>query len=48
MSNNAMLSAISIYLLAASPVAWSQQPQPGADFPEGPAKANVPDVRQLP
>ena len=24
-----------------APVAWSQQPQPGADFPEGPAKAIV-------
>jgi virginiamycin B lyase len=36
-----MLSAISISLLAASSVAWSQAPQPGADFPEGPAKAIV-------
>jgi virginiamycin B lyase len=41
MSNKAVLSAISIFLLSLSPPAWSQQPQPGADFPEGPAKAIV-------
>ena len=41
MSNKAALSAISIFALVVSHSAWSQQPQPGADFPEGPAKAIV-------
>lgn len=39
MSNRALLPTISASLLAAA--AWGQQPQPGADFPEGPAKAIV-------
>jgi hypothetical protein len=41
MSNKSLLYAISVSLLAAGGNAWSQQPQPGADFPEGPAKAIV-------
>ena len=41
MWKNALLHGISFALLAAGGSAWSQQPPPGADFPEGPAKAIV-------
>lgn len=41
MSNNASLSTIAALVLAAGVPAWSQQPQLGADFPDGPAKAIV-------
>ena len=40
-ANNAVLFAIAIFLAAANAPAWGQQPQPGADFPDGPAKAIV-------
>jgi virginiamycin B lyase len=36
-----MLQAVPVWLLAAIGSAWCQQPQPGADFPDGPAKAIV-------
>jgi virginiamycin B lyase len=41
MSRRAVLSAALVALLAGGAPAWSQQPQPGADFPEGPGKGLV-------
>ena len=41
MLQKALLYAMSSSLLAAGGNAWSQQPQPGADFPDAPAKAFV-------
>ena len=36
-----MMYAMSLMLLAAGGNAWTQQPQPGADFPDGAARALV-------
>ena len=41
MSNHTSLAATAALLLAAFAPVWGQQPQPGADFPDGPAKAIV-------
>jgi len=41
MKNGLLFAAISYSLFAFGADTWSQQPPPGADFPEGPAKAVV-------